>query len=156
MPTDVSPLPRGPETDEVLRRVGRNVVNFQYIVEHLLKRLTAAAVPTGPASTMTARVEKHSATVNASTMGTLALTVESLPSFTTPAGRWRRRRIPAAERDAPFQSLLTQFSTTRPAYPAKSASLFVTSGTPRATACDAMSLSRASGFRSMVAARIGP
>jgi hypothetical protein len=71
MPTDISPLPRSPETDEVLRRVGRNVLNFQYI-EHLLKRLTAVSVPTGPASTMTARVEKHATTVNASTMGILA------------------------------------------------------------------------------------
>ncbi len=71
MPTDLSPLPRSPETDEVLRRVGRNVVNFQYI-EDLLKRLTAVSVPTGPVTTMAARVEKHAATVNASTMGILA------------------------------------------------------------------------------------
>jgi hypothetical protein len=71
VPADIQPLPRGPDIDEVLRRVGRNVVNFQCI-EHLLKQLTAVSVPTGPASTMAARVEKHAATVNTSTMGILA------------------------------------------------------------------------------------
>jgi hypothetical protein len=75
MLTDISQLPRSPVTDEVLRRVGRNVVNFQYI-EHLLKRLTAVSIPTGPVSTMAARVEKHAATVNASTMGILAGTLK--------------------------------------------------------------------------------
>lgn len=71
MATDISPLPRSPDTDEVLRRVGRNVVNFQYI-EHLLKRLTVVSVPAGPVSKMAARVEKQVASVNTSTMGILA------------------------------------------------------------------------------------
>lgn len=68
---EISSHPRTPETDEVLRRIGRNVMNFQY-VEHLLKRLTAHFIPTGPVSKMKEQVEKHVATVNTSTMGELA------------------------------------------------------------------------------------
>ena len=67
----IRPHLRTPETDELLRRVGRNVVNLQY-VEHLLKRLTVLSMPVGPASKMAAQVEQHVAVVNTSTMGTLA------------------------------------------------------------------------------------
>ena len=59
------------ETEEVLRRVGRNLVNFQY-VEYLLKRLTVHFAPVGPASKMEAQFEKHAVAVNSSTMGALA------------------------------------------------------------------------------------
>lgn len=68
---EIHPFARTPATDEVLRRIGRNVVNFQH-VEHLLKRLTVGTVPSGPISKMAARLEKHVATVNTSTMGLLA------------------------------------------------------------------------------------
>lgn len=62
---------RTPETDEVLRRIGRNVVNFQQ-VEHLLKYLNTYSAFRGPASELSARFEKHAATVQKKTMGELA------------------------------------------------------------------------------------
>lgn len=62
---------RTPETDEVLRRIGRNVVNFQQ-VEHLLKYLNTHSAFRGPASELSARFEKHAATVQKKTMGELA------------------------------------------------------------------------------------
>jgi hypothetical protein len=68
---EMRPHTRTSETDEVLRSVGRNVVNFQN-VEHLLKRLTVHFIPNGPVSKMESHVEKHVATVNTSTMGELA------------------------------------------------------------------------------------
>ncbi len=67
----IHPHPRTPETDEVLRAIGRNVLNFQY-VEHLLKRLTVMSMPPVPLSKMAVRVQKHVSAVNGSTMGTLA------------------------------------------------------------------------------------
>lgn len=62
---------RTPETDEVLRRVGRNVVLFQQ-VEQLLKFLNAHSTAHGPASKLAARVEAQVAAVHKSTMGDLA------------------------------------------------------------------------------------
>ena len=53
---------RTPETDEVLRRIGRNVVNFQQ-VEYLLKYLNTHSAFRGPASEFSARFEKHAAIV---------------------------------------------------------------------------------------------
>ena len=62
---------RTPENDEVLRRIGRNVVIFQQ-VEHLLKFLNAHSAVIGPASQLSARVEMQVAAVHKSTMGELA------------------------------------------------------------------------------------
>jgi hypothetical protein len=62
---------RTPETDEVLRRIGRNVVIFQQ-VEHLLKFLNAHSAVIGPASQFSARVEKQVAAVHKNTLGELA------------------------------------------------------------------------------------
>ena len=62
---------RTPETDEVLRRIGRNVVIFQQ-VEHLLKFLNAHSAVIGPASQLSARVEKQVAAVHKNTLGELA------------------------------------------------------------------------------------
>ena len=62
---------RTPESDEVLRRIGRNVVIFQQ-VEHLLKFLNAHSEVIGPASQLSARVEKQVAAVHKNTMGELA------------------------------------------------------------------------------------
>jgi hypothetical protein len=62
---------RTPESDEVLRRIGRNVVIFQQ-VEHLLKFLNAHSQVIGPASQLSARVEKQVAAVHKNTMGELA------------------------------------------------------------------------------------
>lgn len=67
----IRPLARTPETDEVLRAVGRNVVNLQY-VEELLKGLASSAMSEGPLSSAMARHEKHVAVVRSSTMGSLA------------------------------------------------------------------------------------
>jgi hypothetical protein len=68
---EVRPHTRTPGTDEVLWRVGRNVVQFQY-VENLLKRLMAQCLPAGPASKIKAQAEKHVEALNISTMGVLA------------------------------------------------------------------------------------
>lgn len=68
---DLTPHLRTPESDEVLRRIGRNIVNFQF-VEHLLKRLNTVSIPAGPASKTADRFAKHAAAVNTSTMGILA------------------------------------------------------------------------------------
>lgn len=57
--------------DEVLRRIGRNVVIFQQ-VEQLLKYLNAHSAVIGPASQLSARVEKQVAAVHKSTLGELA------------------------------------------------------------------------------------
>ena len=62
---------RTPETDEVLRRIGRNVVIFQQ-VEYLLKLLNAYSAFRAPAAEYSARLEKHVATVQKKTMGELA------------------------------------------------------------------------------------
>jgi hypothetical protein len=62
---------RTPATDEVLRRVGRNLVIFQQ-VEHVLKRLMAHARFEAPASQMVARSERHVAEIDKMTMGSLA------------------------------------------------------------------------------------
>lgn len=62
---------RTPQTDEVLRRIGRNVINFQH-VEYLLKHLNAHASVHAPASQLSARLEKQMASVHKSTMGELA------------------------------------------------------------------------------------
>ena len=62
---------RTPESDEVLRRIGRNVVIFQQ-VEHLLKFLNAHSEAFGPASQLSVRVEERVAAVHKNTMGELA------------------------------------------------------------------------------------
>ena len=64
-------LPRTPERDEVLRRVGRNVVTFQQI-EQVLKYLTANSALIGPASQLLARRDKAADAVRTKTMGDLA------------------------------------------------------------------------------------
>lgn len=62
---------RTPQTDEILRRVGRNVVNFQQ-VEYLLKQFNAQAALHAPASQLASQLEKQIASVHKSTMGDLA------------------------------------------------------------------------------------
>ncbi len=62
---------RTPATDELLRRIGRNVVVFQQI-ENLLKHLNKRATVAGPVDRIAAKVEKRAETVNRMTMGTLA------------------------------------------------------------------------------------
>lgn len=62
---------RTPEVDEVLRRIGRNVVNFQQ-VEYLLKYLNTHTGVSAPASQLAARWKRHAETVHKKTMGDLA------------------------------------------------------------------------------------
>jgi hypothetical protein len=62
---------RTPETDEVLRRIGRNVVIFQQ-VEYLLKHLTSHAAVHAPASQLATRMDEQRAAVHKKTMGELA------------------------------------------------------------------------------------
>ncbi len=62
---------RTPETDEVLRCIGRNVVTFQQ-VEYLLKYLNTHSAFSGSVSEFSASLEKHAATVQKKTMGELA------------------------------------------------------------------------------------
>jgi hypothetical protein len=62
---------RTPETDEVLRRIGRNVVIFQQ-VEYLLKHLTSHAAVHAPASRLSTRMDEQRAAVHKKTMGELA------------------------------------------------------------------------------------
>jgi hypothetical protein len=61
---------RTPETDEVMRRIGRNVVNFQ-MVEAILKHLNAHASLHGPASQLATRMEEQRAAEHKKTMGEL-------------------------------------------------------------------------------------
>jgi hypothetical protein len=62
---------RTPETDEVLRRIGRNVVIFQQ-VEYLLKHLTSHAAVHAPASQLATRLDEQRAAAHQKTMGELA------------------------------------------------------------------------------------
>jgi len=62
---------RTPATDEVLRRVGRNLVIFQQ-VEHALKFLTTHARFHAPASQFAERFAKHAESIAKKTMGDLA------------------------------------------------------------------------------------
>jgi hypothetical protein len=71
-------LERTPERDEVLRRIGRNVVNFQ-MVEAMLKHLNAAASVHGPASELAERMEAQRTAVHRKTMGEL----DPCPASTT-------------------------------------------------------------------------
>lgn len=64
-------LERTPETDEVMRRIGRNVVNFQ-MVEAMLKHLNAHASVHAPASQLATRMEEQRAAEHKKTMGELA------------------------------------------------------------------------------------
>ena len=64
-------LERTLERDEVLRRIGRNVVNFQ-VVEAMLKHLNATASVHGPASELAERMETQRTAVHRKTMGELA------------------------------------------------------------------------------------
>lgn len=62
---------RTPATDEVLRRVGRNLVVFQQ-VEHALKFLTTHARFHAPASQFAERFAKHAEAIGKKSMGDLA------------------------------------------------------------------------------------
>lgn len=62
---------RTPATDEVLRRVGRNLVNFQQ-VEHALKFLTTHARFHAPVSRFAERFDKHAEAIRKKSMGDLA------------------------------------------------------------------------------------
>jgi len=62
---------RTPATDEVLRRVGRNLVIFQQ-VEHALKFLTTHARFHAPASQFAERFAKHAESIDKKSMGDLA------------------------------------------------------------------------------------
>jgi len=62
---------RTPATDEVLRRVGRNLVIFQQ-VEHALKFLTTHARFHAPASQFVDRFAKHAESIAKKSMGDLA------------------------------------------------------------------------------------
>jgi hypothetical protein len=62
---------RTPETDEVLRRVGRNVVLFQQI-EYLLKFLNTHATYSGPVRQIAEGVERRAEIFHRKTMGDLA------------------------------------------------------------------------------------
>lgn len=70
-------LERTPERDEVLRRIGRNVMNFQ-LVEHLLKYLNANASVHGPASQLAERMEAKKSEFHRKTMGELAGSMAAL------------------------------------------------------------------------------
>jgi len=62
---------RTPSADEVLLRVGRNVVIFQQ-VEHLLKFLNTHARFHSPASKFSERFDKHAGSIRTKSMGELA------------------------------------------------------------------------------------
>jgi hypothetical protein len=62
---------RTPEIDEVLRRIGRNLLLFQH-VEHLLKHLMAASRFEGTAASMQANLEQRRSKIHKQTLGQLA------------------------------------------------------------------------------------
>lgn len=62
---------RTPEIDEVLRRIGRNLLLFQHI-EHLLKQLMANARLEGTVKSMQASSEERRAKIHKQTLGQLA------------------------------------------------------------------------------------
>lgn len=62
---------RTPETDELLRRVGRNLVVFQQI-EYLLKHLITHSAVAGPAHRIPEILQRRAAVVGRQTMGTLS------------------------------------------------------------------------------------
>ena len=68
-------MDRTPATDEILRRVGRNLVIFQQ-VERALKFLTTHAHFRAPAGEFAERFHAHTKTVERKTMGQLAASVE--------------------------------------------------------------------------------
>ncbi len=61
---------RTPETDEVLRRIGRNLLLFQHI-EHLLKQLMAGARLEGTVKSMQANFDERRARIHKQTLGQL-------------------------------------------------------------------------------------
>lgn len=69
MPNDQSrpaePI-RTPDAEEVLRRIGRNLLLFQHI-EHLLKQLMAAARFEGTATTLQANLDERRAKIHRQT-----------------------------------------------------------------------------------------
>jgi hypothetical protein len=69
--TGLKLLARTPATDEVLRRVGRNLINFQ-LVESALKALVTRARFQAPASQLAERLGKHTSAHDRRTMGALA------------------------------------------------------------------------------------
>ena len=67
-----SPEPsRPPEVDEVLRRIGRNLLLFQHI-EHLLKQLMTGARLEGTVNSQQANLESRRARIHKQTLGQLA------------------------------------------------------------------------------------
>jgi hypothetical protein len=62
---------RTTETDEVLRRIGRNVMNFQQ-VEYLLKYLNAHSAVRAPPSQLAEHFDKQAQAVHRNSMGELA------------------------------------------------------------------------------------
>ena len=62
---------RTPKTDELLRRVGRNLVVFQQI-EYLLKHLTTHSAVAGPIHRIPEIIQARAAVAGRKTMGTLA------------------------------------------------------------------------------------
>ena len=62
---------RAPEVDEVLRRIGRNLLLFQHI-EHLLKQLMAGARFEGTVKSLQANLEDRRARIHRQTLGQLA------------------------------------------------------------------------------------
>lgn len=62
---------RTPEIDEVLRRIGRNLLLFQHI-EHLLKQLMASSRLEGTMTSMAANLEERRAKFHKQTLGQLA------------------------------------------------------------------------------------
>ena len=61
---------RTPEIDEVLRRIGRNLLLFQHI-EHLLKQLMTGARIEGPVKSMQTNLDDRRARVHKQTLGQL-------------------------------------------------------------------------------------
>lgn len=69
--TEAAEQPRAPEVDEVLRRIGRNLLLFQHI-EHLLKYLMSNARIEGSASSVQTLHAQRRARIHTQTMGQLA------------------------------------------------------------------------------------
>ena len=62
---------RTPEVDEVLRRIGRNLLLFQYI-EHLIKHLMTSARFEGTETSLQAKLDERRAKIHKQTLGQLA------------------------------------------------------------------------------------
>jgi hypothetical protein len=73
MTEEIAPgvTPRTPEVDEVLRRIGRNLLLFQQI-EHLLKHLMGSSRVEGTLASMQANLEERQSRFHKQTLGQLA------------------------------------------------------------------------------------